>query len=361
MERSPITAMGTAKGDGSVVVDMRSDTLTHPTSEMRRAMAEAEVGDDVYGEDPTVNRLEAMAAASMGKEAGLFVPTGSMGNLLALMAHTGRGDQVILESEAHIYHHEVGALSSVAGLLPRLIPSEYGAIEPGALRTAVSHAHPRTTLVCLENTHNRQGGTVLTEAETAAVAGVAAESGMKVHLDGARIFNAAISLGVEPASLARHADSVMFCISKGLSAPVGSLLCGTRDFIARARGFRKVVGGGMRQAGVLAACGIIALERMVDRLVEDNMRARRLAAAIADLGGLGVDLRRVQSNMVVVNGGPLGLDTASLVRELAARGVRGGARPPSSVRLVVNRHHGDAEIEHVISAVRDLNRTFRAS
>lgn len=341
-----------------MVVDMRSDTLTHPTDEMRQAMAQAEVGDDVYGEDPTINRLEAMAAALMGKEAGLFVPTGSMGNLVAMMAHTNRGDQVILESEAHIYHHEVGALSSVAGLLPRLIPSEYGAIDPAALRAAVSQTYPRTSLVCLENTHNRQGGTVLTEAEMAAVAGVAAEAGMKVHLDGARIFNAAIALGVDVTTLTRHVDSLMFCVSKGLSAPVGSVVCGTRELIGRARSYRKVLGGGMRQAGVLAACGIIALDKMVDRLAEDNMRARRLAGAIADLGGLGVDLHRVQSNMVVVNGAPLGLDTAALTRELAARGVRGGARPPASVRLVVNRHHGDGEIERVIEVVKDLNRTF---
>jgi threonine aldolase len=341
-----------------MVVDMRSDTLTHPTDEMRQAMAQAEVGDDVYGEDPTINRLEAMAAARVGKEAGLYVPTGSMGNLVSLMAHTNRGDQVILESEAHIYHHEVGALSSVAGLLPRLIPSEYGALDPATLRAAVSHTYPRTSLVCLENTHNRQGGTVLTEAEMAAVAAVAAETGMKVHLDGARIFNASVALGVDVTVLTRHVDSLMFCVSKGMSAPVGSVVCGTKEFIGRARSYRKVLGGGMRQAGVLAACGIIALEKMVDRLADDNARAKRLAGAIADLGGLEVDLRRVQSNMVVVNGAPLGLDTAGLIRELAARGVRGGGRPPTSVRLVVNRHHGDDEIERVVEVVKDLNRTF---
>ncbi|MDP2873113.1 MAG: GntG family PLP-dependent aldolase [Bacillota bacterium] len=343
-----------------MVVDMRSDTLTHPTDEMRRAMAAADVGDDVYGEDPTINRLEAMAAARVGKEAGLYVPTGSMGNLVAMMSHTQRGDQVILEYEAHIYHHEVGALSSVAGLLPRLIPSDYGAIAPAALRAAVSQAYPRTSLVCLENTHNRHGGTVLTAAEMAAVSEVAAGAGMKVHLDGARLFNAAVALGVEPTVLTRHVDSVMFCVSKGLSAPVGSVVCGTKDFIGRARSFRKALGGGMRQAGVLAACGIVALEKMVDRLAEDNMRARRLAETIADLGGLGVDLSRVQSNMVVVNGAPLGLDAAALARELAARGVKGGGRPPSSVRLVVNRHHGDAEIGQVVEAVKDLNRAFRS-
>lgn len=341
-----------------MIVDMRSDTLTHPTDEMRRAMAAAEVGDDVYGEDPTINRLEAMAAARMGKEAGLFVPTGSMGNLVAMMSHTQRGDQVILEYEAHIYHHEVGALSSLAGLLPKLIPSQHGAISPDVLRAAVSQAYPRTSLVCLENTHNRHGGTVLTEAEMAAVSEVAAAAGMKVHLDGARIFNAAIALGVDPKVLTRHVDSVMFCVSKGMSAPVGSLVCGTKDFIGRARSFRKALGGGMRQAGVLAACGIIALESMVDRLADDNMRARRLAETISDLGGLGVDMASVQSNMVVVNGAPLGLDAGALARELAARGVKGGGRPPSSVRLVVNRHHGDAEIDQVIEAVKDLNRTF---
>jgi threonine aldolase len=341
-----------------MIVDMRSDTLTHPTDEMRRAMAAAEVGDDVYGEDPTINRLEAMAAKMVGKEAAVYVPTGSMGNLAAIMAHTGRGDVVILESEAHIYHHEVGAISSIAGVLPKLIATEHGAIPPAALKAAISKAYPRTTLVCLENTHNRQGGTVITEAEMADVAKVAWENGLKVHLDGARVFNAAVALKTDVKNLLRHVDSVMFCISKGLSAPVGSLLCGTAEFVARARDMRKALGGGMRQAGVLAAAGIVALEQQVDRLADDHARARRLGEAVAAMGGVGVDLWRVQSNMVVLNGAPLGLDGATLAKELGARGIKGNGRAPSFVRLVVNRHHGDAEIDYVIAAIDGLNKAF---
>jgi threonine aldolase len=343
------------------IVDLRSDTLTHPTPEMREAMARAEVGDDVYGEDPTVNLFESLAAEKMGKEAAVFVPTGSMGNLISIMAHTSRGDQVVLESEAHIFHHEMGALCSVAGVLPRLVSTKYGAISPEALKAVISPSFPRTSLVCLENTHNRQGGTVLTEQDTASVAEVAHQHGLRVHLDGARIFNAAVALGVDARVLTRHVDSVMFCISKGLSAPVGSVVCGPKDFVARARSMRKLVGGGMRQAGVLAACGVVALKTMIPRLGEDHRRARRLAEAIAAGGGLGVDLARVQSNMVVVNGEPLGLDYAGLLRELAARGVKGGARPPSSVRLIVNRHHGDEDIDQVIAAVSDLNRAHSRS
>ncbi len=340
------------------MVDMRSDTLTHPTEEMRRAMYEAEVGDDVYGEDPSINKLEQIAAAKVGKEAALYVPTGSMGNLAALMAHTNRGDVVILESEAHIYHHEVGALSSIAGLLPKLIPTDHGAIPPAVLKAAISKGYPRTTLVCLENTHNRQGGTVLTIDEMATAAEVAWAAGLKVHLDGARVFNAAVALGVDVKEIVKHVDSVMFCISKGLSAPVGSMLCGTKEFVARARDMRKALGGGMRQAGVLAAAGIVAIEEMVDRLAEDHLRARRLAEAIADMGGIGVDLRKVQSNMVVIDASPLGLDAATLGKELIARGIKANARPPASARLVVNRHHGDAEIDQVVAAIADLNKAY---
>ena len=340
------------------MIDMRSDTLTHPTDEMRQAMAQAEVGDDVYGEDPTINRLEAMAAARVGKEAAVYVPTGSMGNLAAIMAHTQRGDMVIFESEAHLYHHEVGAFASIAGLMAKLIPTAHGAISAAALKPAISKAYPRTTLVCLENTHNRHGGTLLTEAEMAETAETAWANGLRVHLDGARVFNAAVALGTDVRNLTRHVDSVMFCISKGLSAPVGSLLCGTKEFVARARDMRKALGGGMRQAGVLAAAGIIALDKMVDRLADDHRRARRLAEGIAALGGLSVDLSTVQSNIVIVNASPLGLDTAGLVREMGARGVKGNGRPPASMRLVLNRHHDDAAIGQVLEAVADLNRAY---
>jgi len=340
------------------MIDMRSDTLTHPTDEMRQAMAQAVVGDDVYGEDPTINKLEAMAAERVGKEAAVYVPTGSMGNLAAIMAHTGRGDALILESESHIYHLEAGAISSVAGLLPKLIATPHGAITGAQLKAAISTGYPRTSLVCLENTHNRHGGTVLTEAEMAEVASVAWAAGLRVHLDGARVFNASAALGVDVRQLTQHVDSLMFCISKGMSAPVGSLVCGSKDFIARARNMRKVLGGGMRQAGILAAAGIVALESMVDRLADDNRRARRLAEAIAAMGGLGVDLISVQSNIVAVDGTTLGLDAPTLGREMAERGVRGNVRPPAIMRLVVNRHHDDAAIDAVIAAVASLNEKY---
>jgi threonine aldolase len=337
---------------------MRSDTLTQPTDQMRQAMAAAEVGDDVYGEDPTINKLEQVAAERVGKEAAVFVPTGSMGNLAAVMAHTQRGDALILEAESHIYHLEVGAISSVAGLLPKLIPTGHGAISGKQLQAAISLGFPRTSLVCLENTHNRHGGTVLTEAEMAEVAATAWGAGIKVHLDGARVFNAAAALGTDVRNLVRHVDSVMFCISKGMSAPVGSLVCGSKEFVAKARNMRKALGGGMRQAGVLAAAGLVAMDTMVDRLADDNARAARLAKAIHAMGGLGVDPGRVQSNIVAVSGVPLGIDHVTLMRELAERGIKGNGRAPSIVRLVVNRHHDDAAIDHVIGAVRDLNAKY---
>lgn len=337
------------------IIDMRSDTLTHPTDEMRHEMAAAQVGDDVYGEDPTINRLEALAAEKVGMEAAVFVPTGSMGNLAAIMAHTQRGEAVILEAESHIYHLEAGAISTIAGLLPKLIPTDHGAISAAALKAAISPGPPRTSLVCLENTHNRHGGTTLTEAEMAEVAEIAWANGLRVHLDGARIFNAAVSLGTDVKNLTRHVDSLMFCVSKGLSAPVGSLVCGASEMIARARNMRKALGGGMRQAGVIAAAGIVGLTKMVDRLAEDHVRARRLAEAIAGQQGLAVELRRVQSNIVVVNAANLGLSAAGLVKELGERGVKGNGRPPSSVRLVVNRHHDDAAIDQVIAVVLDIN------
>src|SRR3990170_1113533 len=271
------------------VIDLRSDTVTQPTEEMRAAMAAAPVGDDVFSEDPTVNALEALAAEMVGKEAAVFVPSGTMGNLIAVMAHTQKGDAIILEGESHTYRFEVGGVAAVAGVLPLPVAGVRGYVPPGTVREAVRGpnihiAPPR--LLCLENTHNRSGGTPFGPQEMDAVTGVARELGLAVHLDGARIFNAAVACGVPAPALTRGVDSVMFCVSKALSAPVGSLVCGSGEFVARARRFRKMVGGGMRQAGVIAAAGIVALRTMVQRLGDDHAAARRLGGGVAGRPGL---------------------------------------------------------------------------
>jgi len=273
-------------------IDLRSDTVTHPTPAMREAMYRAEVGDDVYGEDPTVNRLEQMAAERLGKEAGLFVVSGTMGNLVALLTHCGRGDEAILGDRSHSYLFEQGGMAALGGITPRPIPNQPdGTLRledvEGAIRGDNVH-FPRTRLVCLENTHNMCNGTPLTADYTAQVTHLAHDRGLRVHLDGARIFNAAAALGVAARELVREADSVMFCLSKGLCAPVGSLLCGDADFIAEARRARKVVGGGMRQAGVLAAAGVVALEQLTERLAEDHLRAKHLAEGLAEIPGIEV-------------------------------------------------------------------------
>jgi threonine aldolase len=275
-------------------IDLRSDTVTHPTPAMREAMYRAEVGDDVYGEDPTVNRLEQMAAERLGKEAALFVVSGTMGNLVALLTLCGRGDEAILGDRSHSYLFEQGGMAALGGITPWPIPNQPdGTLRlqdvEGAIRGDNVH-FPRTRLVCLENTHNMCNGTPLTADYTAQVAHLAHDRGLRVHLDGARIFNAAAALGVDARELAREADSVMFCLSKGLCAPVGSLLCGDADFIAEARRTRKVVGGGMRQAGMLAAAGVVSLEQMTERLAEDHLRAKHLAEGLAEIPGIEVSL-----------------------------------------------------------------------
>jgi threonine aldolase len=271
-------------------IDLRSDTVTHPTPAMREAMYRAEVGDDVYGEDPTVNRLEWMAAERLGKEAALLVVSGTMGNLVALLTHCGRGDEVILGDRSHTYRFEQGGMAALGGITPWPLPNQPdGTLRlediAGAIRTDNAH-FPRTRLVCLENTHNLCNGAPLTAAYTTQAAQLAHSHGLRVHLDGARIFNAAAALGVSACELVREVDSVMFCLSKGLCAPVGSLLCGDSDFIAEARRARKVVGGGMRQAGILAAAGLVALEQLTERLAQDHARAKRLAEGFAQIPGL---------------------------------------------------------------------------
>jgi len=283
-------------------IELRSDTFTLPSPEMRRAIAEAELGDDVFGEDPTVNRLEAMAAERLGKEAALLTASGTMSNLLALLSHCQRGDEVLLGTEAHILHFEAVGGAALGGLELRPLPNEgRGCIDPSAIEEAVRPPdvhQPRTGLLCLENTQNRCGGTVLSELDLEGMAQVARRWGFPVHLDGARVFNAAVALGVPVADLVRPVDSVAFSLCKGLACPVGSVLCGNAQFIQRARRYRKMVGGGMRQAGIIAAAGIVALESMIDRLADDHENARLLAQGLAAVPGLRLVPPQVDSNMV---------------------------------------------------------------
>lgn len=335
-------------------LDFRSDTVTKPTPEMRRAMYEAEVGDDVYREDPTVNRLEARAAEILGKEAALFVPTGTMGNQVAVLTHTRRGEEVIVEAESHVFMYEVGGIAALAACQVRTVPGVRGAMDPAAVEAAIraDNVHfPRTGLVCVENTHNRSGGCVLPPENVAAVAEVAHRHGIPVHMDGARIFNAAVALGRPAAELVAPVDSVMFCLSKGLAAPVGSLLVGARDFIAEARRYRKLLGGGMRQAGVLAAAGLVALEMMVDRLAEDHANARRLAEGIAAIPGLKVDMETVQTNMVMVDIADGRWTAAALVQALKQEGVLCNDTGPRRIRMVTHKDITAADVELALDAI----------
>lgn len=334
------------------VIDLRSDTLTTPTPEMRKAMAEAPVGDDGYGEDPTVNKLQELAAAMLGKEEALFFPSGTMANQAAIMAHTARGNEVILDANSHIFYSEAGGMAVLSGCHPRLFWSDKGRVTPemvkALLRNPDNVHFPPTSLLCLENTHNRSGGTVMTAEETARVAQVAHEAGLKVHLDGARIFNAAVALGVSVQELVRPVDSVMFSLSKGLGAPVGSMLAGSREFIRKARRARKLLGGAMRQAGVIAAAGVVALETMIDRLHIDHENARRLAEGLADLPGLQVDLERVQTNIVMVDVTGTGLDAAEVARRWASAGVLVNAADQARVRCVTRKEISASDVDEAI-------------
>jgi threonine aldolase len=285
------------------VVDLRSDTVTRPTHEMFEAMQSAPLGDDVLGDDPTVMRLEELAAEMLGKEEALFVPSGTMGNQIAVAVHCRPGDAMLIEEEAHMLYYEGGSPALIGGVVSWTLPSKQGILDPATIEKRVlhrSHHTPGTTLLCLENTHNRAGGTVVPPEAMATYRQVADRYGMKIHLDGARVFNAAIALDINVKEIAQHVDTVNFCLSKGLRAPVGSLLCGPKQFIDEARYWRKRLGGGMRQSGLLAACGIVSLTKMVDRLADDHRRAKELASALARVPGFSVDMSSVQTNMVIV-------------------------------------------------------------
>ena len=319
------------------LIDLRSDTVTKPTDEMRRAMAQAEVGDDVYGEDPTVNRLEEEAAAWLGKEAALFVPTGTMGNQVAVLTHCAPGDEVFVEAEAHVYWYENGGIARLALAQPRQIQTEDGRLTPALLAAALRPANIHYTtprLLCAENTHNRAGGRVQAKADFDALAGFAHAQGLRVHLDGARLPNAAVAQGISLAQAAEAADSVMCCLSKGLCAPVGSVLAGSRDYIARARKGRKLLGGGMRQAGVLAAAGLISIRSMVDRLAEDHALAKSIAQELSALQGVSCDPDLVETNMVMVD---LDRPADPVVEALGREGLLCGTAGPSRIRLVTHR------------------------
>lgn len=339
------------------VVDLRSDTLTMPTEEMLEAMRRAPVGDDVYGEDPTVKALEELAAARMGMEAAMFVPSGTMGNTCALMAHTHSGEEMLVEELAHIYNWEAGAYANLAGLTVRPIRGEHGVFTPAQLEAALRPENPhfpRQTLLCLENTHNNAAGAVWTPAQLEAVAALARGRGLAVHMDGARIFNAAVALGVEAREFTSHLDSVMFCVSKGLSAPVGSLVCGSKDFVARAYRARKRLGGAMRQAGVIAAAGIVAIEKMTARLAEDHTNARRLCEGLAQIPGFAARQAPLPTNILMVDVAGLGWTSEELLSRWKAAGVLCNRRPPTAARLVTHRHVSAADVDYVLEVTRQM-------
>jgi threonine aldolase len=340
------------------IIDLRSDTITKPTPEMRRAMAEAEVGDDVFGEDPTVNRLEEMAAGRVGKEAALFVASGTMGNLVSLLAQCGRGDEIILGDQAHTYINEQGGAAALGGIHPRVVPNEPdGTLDLGRVAAAIrsDNVHyPRTRLVAVENTQNLCSGVALTPEYMHALGRLARQHGLRVHVDGARIFNAAIALGVDVRALTEDADSLTFCLSKGLGAPVGSLVCGSKAFIAEARRARKVLGGGMRQAGVLAAAGIVALERMVDRLAEDHANARLLSAGLSELSWIQVDPVPLRTNILYFTVRLEAMNARQVTDLLARQGVLMLALGPNRVRAVTNYHISSADIQAALDAMRSL-------
>jgi threonine aldolase len=338
------------------MIDLRSDTVTLPTEEMREAMRRAELGDDSRDGDPTVRLLEEKAAAMTGKEAAMLVASGTMSNLVCLLTHAQEGGEVLLDPESHILRSEMGGIARLAGLFHRVVPAERGSLDAAALRdmlsVRLSPARLATALVCVETTHNSAGGAVVPLASLAKVRAAADEHGVPVHIDGARLFNAAVALGVPAADIARHADSVGFCLSKGLSAPVGSVVCGSASFIERARAFRRMLGGAMRQAGVIAAAGIVALDTMVARLADDHRRARRIAQGLHALDPRLVDPHRVETNIVMVDLAATGADAATWVPALAAGGLRAGTWGRTQRRLVTHRHNADADVDGAVAAFR---------
>jgi threonine aldolase len=339
------------------VIDLRSDTVTKPSPAMRRAMTEAEVGDDVYLEDPTVNRLQARAAEIFGREAALFVPSGSMGNLACIMAQTSRGQEVICEAAGHIYNYEMASMSALGGVLPRVIPASDGIMSWQQIAAAIrekAYYRSQTALVALENTHNMAGGTVYPTALASDICDRAHEAGLKVHLDGARIFNAAVYLGQSVGEITGKFDSVQFCLSKGLGAPVGSMIVGSKDFVERCRVIRKMLGGGMRQAGVLAAAGWVALDEGPKLLPLDHENAQILAQGLAKIPGICMDTKKVQTNIVIFDVGGTRYSAAQLVERLNRRKVLTGAVDGTRIRLVTHRDVSRSQCEQAIGVIGEI-------
>jgi threonine aldolase len=335
-------------------VDLRSDTVTMPTPEMREAMYRAEVGDDVYGEDPTVKRLEEAGAAKLGFAAGLFLASGTMGNLVALLTHTKRGDEVFVEAQSHIYYNEVGGMAALAGAQPWPIQAPRGKLTTQLIKSnyrGENIHYPIPTLLCIENTHNRGGGSVYTPGEMAGLVKTARELGFKVHVDGARIFNAAAACRCDVRDLVSGVDSVQFCLSKGLGALMGSLLVGSQEFITSARRWRKMVGGGFRQIGIMAAAGLVALEKMVERLPEDHQRARRLAEGLANIPYLKEKPEEVETNILVVELNSDKITAAQYVDTLARQGIKCNAYGRSRMRFVTHKDVNDDDIDYALSVI----------
>lgn len=336
-------------------IDLRSDTVTLPTQAMRDAMAKADVGDDVYNEDPTVNRLQEIAAQNMGMEEGLFIPSGTMGNLIAVLAHCQRGDEVIMGDKGHTFLYEAGGISALGGIFAHILPNQAdGTLDLNdvlkAIRPDDIHA-PKTRLLILENTQNRCGGVVLPLEYMQRAARLAHEKGLLMHVDGARIFNASVALKLDARELVRDADSVTFCLSKGLCAPVGSVLCGKREFIEKAKRVRKMLGGGMRQVGILAAAGLVALDSMVERLAEDHARARKLAECLGALKGISLDMGMPQTNMVFPFLSKNGrISTSEMIQKLAAEKIKIGSMGEGSFRLVTHAWISDDDVDRTIDA-----------
>jgi threonine aldolase len=342
------------------VIDLRSDTVTQPSQAMREAICRADVGDDGFGEDPTINRLEAMMAEKLGMEAGLLVASGTMANLTCVLTHCARGEELILGDISHIFLSEVGGISALGSVFPHIVPNESnGTMRLELIEAAIrgDNIHfPKTRLICLENTHNRCSGAVLTPEYIASVVALASRRGVAVHLDGARLFNAAVALGVDIREFTKGIDSVSVCMSKGLAAPVGSVICGKEAFIARARKIRKMLGGGMRQAGIIAAAGIVALNEMVVRLAEDHANARRLAYAISQIQGLAIEPHRIKTNIVIFDLVDQRVTEDKLISGLKEKGVLLHHAGPSRFRMVTHFGISEADIEATIGALHAVMR-----
>jgi threonine aldolase len=340
------------------IIDFRSDTVTLPTPAMREAIYHAELGDDVFGEDPTTNRLQEVAAERVGKEAALLVSSGTMGNLVCALTHCARGEEMVLGDQSHMFFYEAGGMSALGGIFPHTIPNQPdGTMDLEDIEAAIrsDNIHfPRTRLICLENTHNRCNGSPLLPEYMESVAILAKRHGVRVHLDGARIFNAAVALGVEVREFTRNVDSMSFCLSKGLSAPVGSVICGSREFIAEAIRTRKVLGGGMRQAGVIAAAGIIALNEMVDRLAEDHTNARHLAEGIAEIPGLSIDVARIKTNILFFDLITDRLTPEEFMAGLEERGIKCSHPGTSRFRMVTHYGIDSDDIHRTLECLREV-------